>query len=155
VITAVDTNVLLDLVAHDAPHRVDSLSRLEESSEAGSLVIAEVVYAELCPAFGAREAVERFLGSTGIGLRRSGEEALALAGAALQQYRRRRPAGVVCSGCGTPQPIRCTNCGESVATRQHILADFLIGAHALMHADRLLTRDRGFYATYFPDLRLM
>jgi predicted nucleic acid-binding protein len=40
-------------------------------------------------------------------------------------------------------------------SRSRMVADFLIGAHAQIECDRLLTRDRGFYRKYFKGLKVI
>jgi predicted nucleic acid-binding protein len=40
-------------------------------------------------------------------------------------------------------------------TRARMVADFLIGAHARTRADRLVTRDRGFFRRYFDGLDII
>ncbi len=153
-ITAVDTNVLLDVLIPGAPHGDESDRALAEAVRAGALLISEPVYAELAAHFGDKADLDRFLTDTGIRLEPSGAEALYRVGRGWSDYLRRRPAHPSCPQCGATQDIRCDRCGASIQPRQHVVADFLIGTHALVHADRLLTRDRGYYATYFPDLKL-
>lgn len=153
-ITAIDTNILLDLLIPDAPHGDASERLLGEAIRAGALVISEVVYAELAAHFSEPEAVDRFVEDTGLRITASSADALRRAGAAWATYARQRPRSLECPQCGTPQATRCSDCGAAIRARQHVLADFLIGAHATVHAERLLTRDRGYYATYFPELPL-
>ncbi len=152
-ITAVDTNILLDVLIPDAPHGDESESALAEAVRAGAVVISDPVYAELAVHFPQQEKLDRFRADTGLRLESSNAEALYRAGRAWSEYIRRRPA-LACPQCGATQNLRCDKCGASVQPRQHVVADFIIGAHALVQADQLLTRDRGYYATYFPELTL-
>lgn len=39
--------------------------------------------------------------------------------------------------------------------REHLIPDFIIGAHALCQADRLAAVDRGFYRSYFNELAIL
>jgi len=48
--------------------------------------------------------------------------------------------------------VKCDKCGEIITTRQHIISDFIIAGHAITMADKLITRDRGFYRQYFNNL---
>jgi predicted nucleic acid-binding protein len=154
-ITAVDTNILLDILIPNAPHGDVSEKSLTGALEAGSVIISEAVYTELAAHFSMRAQIDRFLEEIGISLRPSGAEALYLAGRTWREYLHRRNNTPVCPSCGAAtQEIRCAKCGAVFFPRQHVIADFIIGAHAVTHADRLLTRDRGYYRTYFPDLRL-
>lgn len=155
-ITAVDTNILLDILIPNAQFQDTSWKALETAHAEGSLILSEVAYAELASQFEIKEEVEAFLANTGIQLVPASPETLYRASRAWNTYRRRRHNGLTCPACGRrQQPTICRACGGAIQVRQHIISDFLIGAHASLLADRLLTRDRGFYATYFKGLKLI
>jgi len=152
--TAVDTNILLALLIPSAPAAGHAARVLGEAETEGPLIFCEAVGAELSAHFDAPKDPERFIAETRLRLVPSTVDVLFTAGQAWAVYSRRRPTGLVCARCGNEQAVRCDRCNEPIRPRQHIVADFLIGAHALVHAGRLLTLDPRCYRTYFPELRL-
>jgi predicted nucleic acid-binding protein len=137
VTTAVDTNVIVALWDRDPAPSTTARLALDAALARGSLVICAPVFAELMAAPGRTESfLDSFFGATGIHVDWALEEAVwRSAGRAFQAYAaRRRKHG------GGPR---------------RILADFLIGAHALQGGHHLLTLDDHLYRAAFPALTLV
>ena len=153
-ITAVDSNVLIDVLGRDRRYVASAVAKLEAAASLGPVVVCDVVLAELAPLFPDVEAMEEFLTRNSIQLELVSAEVLFDAGHAWHRYTQQRGTSLMCSACGARSQPACPQCGEVLRSRQHMVADFIIGAHAMARADRLLTRDRGYYRTYFPELRI-
>ncbi len=129
-ITAVDTNILLDILVPNEQFYGASADALQDAAVFGSLVISDIVYAELCIHFEKQRDVDAFLQNNEIRTQALTREAHFHASRAWRTYR------------------------QQGGKRTRILADFLIGAHAQKQATRLISRDRGFYRKLFPSLDL-
>jgi predicted nucleic acid-binding protein len=130
-ISAIDTNILLDVFLPDKMFGPESVKLLKRVYNEGGLIISLVVYAELVPQFRDRTKLDSALSVLNISLSSMDAGVAFLAGERWGRYR------------------------SSGGKRKHIITDFLIGAHAMLKAERLLTRDRGFYRSYFPELQIL
>jgi predicted nucleic acid-binding protein len=135
--TAIDTNMIVALWAEDPDLSLAAESALEVAYRRGSLVVSAPVFAELIAAPGRTENfVTAMLEENGIAVDwELNEPVWRSAGRAFQTYAELRRQQ------GDPGPRR-------------ILADFLIGAHALIRGYRLLSLDERLYRAAFPALRL-
>ncbi len=136
--TAIDGNVLIALWNEDDSLNTQARSALDTALGRGGLFIAAHVFAELLAASSRTELfLDSFFAETSITVDWDLNEAIwRAAGRAFQQYvaRRKRQRD--------PSPRR-------------ILADFVIGAHALHHGFHLLTLDDRLYRAAFPRLAVL
>jgi predicted nucleic acid-binding protein len=134
--TAIDTNVLSVLWSKELS--ASHISRILGAAKAeGGLVVCGPVYAELLAYPKATESfVNDFLADTGITVDFAFEQPVWVeAGRRFARYVKRRRRSV----------------GQGA---KRLLADFIIGSHAMVHADRFMTLDPKRYAREFPELKL-
>lgn len=127
----VDTNVLVDVLQNDPQWAEWSISQLRAQAKLHALVINPVIYAEVSLSFSTVEALDEVVLTLALEFREIPRPALFLAAKAYMQYRRRG------------------------GSRQQVLPDFFIGAHAAVEGWPLLTRDANRFRTYFPSLEVL
>ncbi|SHH77387.1 type II toxin-antitoxin system VapC family toxin [Desulfofustis glycolicus] len=127
----VDSNVILDILLEDSIWFEWSAEQLSRCAEETILVVNSIIYAEVSIGFHRVEDLEAAVPPDTFERQDIPWEAAFLAGKCFLAYR--RAGGVRCS----PLP------------------EFFIGAHALVHEMRLLTRDTARYRSYFKSLELI
>ncbi len=113
-ITAVDTSVILDVLTDDPRFAVSSEAALRRARAEGKLIVCECVIAEIFPALGDRTRFDEFSRDWQLDFIPTNLESAILAGEYFSSYLSRE--------------------GEA----RRVLPDFLIGAHAVVAADRLV-----------------
>ncbi len=131
--TAIDTNVLSALWSKE-PLASDIARNLGNAKADGGLVVSAPVYVELQAYPKATESfVNDFLADTGIAVDFESQQPVWVeVGRRFARYAKRRRQSA-----------------HQVPKR--LLADFIIGSHALAHADRFMTLDPKRYERDFPE----
>jgi len=135
--TALDSNILSAMWSNEPSARAIA-RQLGEAKQEGALLLSPIAYAELLAHPRAtKEFLHAFLADSGIRVDfQLPESTWTESGLRFARYaeRRRRSAGEF---------------------PKQLLADFVVGAHALLQADRLMTLDTARYRRDFPELLLL
>ena len=134
---AIDSNIISDLWSRE-PASNNIANSLFEAKKAGGLVISAPVYAELLAyPKSSREFLDTFLQNSGIEVDFIlSKDVWHLTAESFADYAKRRRSSK------SSHPKR-------------LLADFIVGAHALLEANRLMTLDRNRYITAYTGLEIV
>jgi len=127
---AVDSSTLIELLG-DGPRTPASADALRDALHAGPVVLCDVVLAEVCTALKHGSDVLQFLEDAGLVYLPIEAKAALRAGEMQRRYRQRG------------------------GRRERTIPDFLVGAHALLQCDGLITFDAGFFRDYFKGLKVI
>ncbi|MDO9092814.1 MAG: type II toxin-antitoxin system VapC family toxin [Rubrivivax sp.] len=127
---AVDSSVLIDLI-DGGDQSSAAADAVRQSLHIGPVVLCEVALAELCTSLKGGSEVLHYLEEVGIAYSAMEPKSALRAGEMQRRYRQR------------------------AGNRSRTVADFLIGAHAMMQCDALISRDAGFYRDYFKGLKVI
>jgi predicted nucleic acid-binding protein len=127
----VDSNVILDILTVDKVWYEWSSNKLMEYSENNKLIINQIIYAEISMKFSKIEELDEVVAEANIKCENLPWEAGFLAGKCFIQYKKRG------------------------GSKNSVLPDFYIGAHAAITKRAILTRYQGRYGTYFSNLSII
>jgi predicted nucleic acid-binding protein len=135
-VIAIDTSVLIDLLAGDAGADASEAS-LRRALAEGPVVACDVVVSEVVAGLGFGAELFDVLEEAGIRYSPTDARAAVRAGEMQRRYKQRLKSE------GRPAALART------------IPDFLIGAHALLQCTALITRDAGFFRDYFKGLKII
>jgi predicted nucleic acid-binding protein len=127
----VDSNVILDILTTDPKWYQWSANKLSYLSESHNLIINDIIYTEISIGFDKIEDLDDVISESFFKILPIPKSALFLAGKAFLNYKRKN------------------------GSKNLVLPDFFIGAHAAILKIPLLTRDISRYKKYFPTIELI
>ena len=133
---AVDTPVLIDLLGDD-PRADAAEACLRLALSAGPVTVCDVVLSEVTAGLGHGSEVMDALEEMGIRFSALDQRAAIRAGEMQRKYKLRAQS--------------VSNAHNAART----IPDFLVGAHAMLQCDALITRDDGFFRDYFKGLKVI
>ena len=135
----VDTTILLDILKDEFRIFQEKLYTALERRE--NLVVPSVVFAELMPQFkGNTKQLSEFLEEHKILTEPLDLASVIAASESWMEYLKRKTKG------------KGLMCGHKLELKEHFLSDFYVGGFASAKCSAILTRDRGIYTKYFPQL---
>ncbi len=134
---AIDSSVLIDLLGEN-PGMVDAAEQcVRDALARGPVVLCDVVVSEVTAGLGQGAEIMDVVEDMGMSYSPVERRSAIRAGEMQRRYKeRRRTAGI--SGA-LPRTV----------------PDFIVGAHALLQCDALITRDAGFFRDYFKGLKVI